>query len=283
LAQSRSVDKAVVLAMDGVVDAQGNLDRAATEMYVPNEYLERETAKYPNLLWGASVNPHRGDALERLAWAKEHRAVLVKWLPAIMQIDPSDPRLVPFYKKLVELDLPLLTHSGDENAFTRVREEYSDPERLRLPASLGVRVIVAHAAAGGSHGGERSADRLMRLMKDYPNVSADISALTQVNRRSYIKEVFTRPEFRGRLVYGTDYPLVGMKPLVSPWWFVRELGWSQARQISRIKNDWDRDVALKRALAKRWASHFSLLASSSFSEVTKPEEAKRIRVASTFT
>ncbi|HVU31921.1 MAG TPA: amidohydrolase family protein [Opitutaceae bacterium] len=248
LAQSRHVGQAVVLALDGVVDSQGGLDRAATEIYVPNEFVAAQVAKHPNLLFGASVNPYRRDAIERLEWCAAHGAVLVKWLPAIQDIDPADPRLIPFYRKLAELHLPLLTHTGAEHSFTTANDALCDPARLKLPLSQGVTVIAAHAATTGRYDGERAIDRLARLMSEYPNLYADISSLTQVNKHGDLREVLHRPEFRGRLLYGTDYPLVAMPVLVSPWYELTDLSWVRCRDINRITNPWDRDVALKQAL-----------------------------------
>jgi len=248
LAQSHHVGQAVILALDGAVDDQGELDRARTEVYVPNEYLATEVAKRPNLLFGASVNPYRRDALTRLEWAKAHGAVLIKWLPAIQQIDPADPRLIPFYKKLVELRLPLLSHTGNEHSFTHSADEYCDPDRLRLPLQVGVTVIAAHVATGGSFAGERSIDRLAKLMVEFPNLYSDISSLTQLNKSGYLKEVITRPEFKHRLVYGTDYPLVNLPILVSAYYHPFRLSVRQMIGIMKIQNPWDRDVALKQAL-----------------------------------
>lgn len=248
LAGSRHVGQAVVLALDGAVDERGELDRARTEVYVPNEFLAAEIPKHPNLLWGASVNPHRPDALARLDWAKAHGAVLVKWLPSIQHIDPADERLIPFYRKLAELKLPLLTHTGNERAFTGAHDEFGDPERLRLPLREGVTVIAAHAATTGKFAGERSFDRLARMMADHPRLYADVSSLTQLNKRHYLRELLRRPEFQQRLLYGTDYPLVEIRALVSPWYFPRELTLRQRFALSRIRNPWDRDVALKQAL-----------------------------------
>lgn len=248
LAQSKHVRRAVVLALDGVVDGNGELDLSRTEVYVPNEFLAAEVHKHPNLLWGACVNPYRHDALQRLEWAKRHGAVLVKWLPSIQQIDPADPRLIPFYRKLVELRLPLLTHTGAEKSFTHSADELCDPVRLQLALEQGVTVIAAHAATTGDIDGERCFDRLTRLMPRYPNLYADVSSLTQLNKRKYIKELLQRPEFAGRLVYGTDYPLVEIRALVSPWYFPRQLAWRQRNAIARESNPWDRDVALKQAL-----------------------------------
>lgn len=263
LAQSTHVGTAVVLALDGVVDAHGELDRARTEIYVPNEFLAAEVPKHPNLRWGASINPYRPDALARLEWAKAHGAVLVKWLPSVQQIDPADERLIPFYRKMVELKLPLLTHTGAEHSFTSADDKLCDPERLRLPLREGVTIIAAHAATTGEFEGERSFDRLARMMPEYPNLYADISSLTQLNKHGYLGEALHRPEFAHRLLYGTDYPLINIRALVSSWYFPRQLTFAQMAAFSRLDNPWDRDVALKQALgvpAEVWTRADSLLA-----------------------
>jgi len=247
LAQSRHVGQAIVLALDGVVNEQGELDRARTEVYVPNEFVAREVAKTTNLLFGASINPYRKDALERLEWAKTHNAQLVKWIPSIMAIDPADERLVPFYEKMIELRLPLLTHAGQERTFTHADDALCDPERLRLPLRIGVAVIVAHIASTGENSGERDTDRLRRLFAEYPNLFSEISSLTQINKLGYLREALTRPEFQGRLMYGSDFPLINTA-LVSPYYFPLNLTRARMTAIRRIDNPWDRDVALKRAL-----------------------------------
>ena len=247
LAQSKYVSQAVMLALDGVVGSDGLLDTNRTEVYVPNEFVADAAARHTNLLFGASVNPFRKDALERLEWAKAHGAVLVKWIPSIMEIDPADPGLVPFYKKLVELNLPLLSHAGQERSFSSAADAFCDPEKLRLPLSLGVRVIAAHIASTGKYHGERSSDRLAKLMREYPNLYSDISSLTQINKHFYLKEALTRAEFEGRLIYGTDFPLINTA-LVSPWYYCLRLSPRQLVAISRTKNPWDADVLLKHDL-----------------------------------
>jgi hypothetical protein len=122
-----------------------------------------------------------------------------------------------------------------------------DPERLRLPLSLGVKVIAAHIASTGKFQGERSTDRLVRLMREYPNLYADISSLTQINKHGYMKEALTRPEFAGRLVYGTDFPLINTA-LVSPWYYPFRLSLRQIVGILRTNNPWDTDVLTKHDL-----------------------------------
>jgi len=141
LEASLSVQQVVVLAMDGVVDEHGALDKSRTQVYVPNDFVRRETDRYETLLFGASVNPYRSDAIARLRAAKDGGAVLVKWIPSIMAIDPSDPRIIPFYEALVELDMPLLIHVGQERSFGAAADELGDPVRLKLPLEIGVTAI----------------------------------------------------------------------------------------------------------------------------------------------
>lgn len=247
LEQSRHVAAAVVLAMDGVIDSSGNLDGNATEVYIPNDYLARECRRHPNLLFGASINPHRRDALERLEQAAADGAVLLKWLPSIKGIDPADPRLKPFYRRLRELGLPLLTHTGNEESFTRADNSLADPLRLRGALDEGVTVIAAHCASNGRNDNQANLERLLHLMKEYRTLHADISALTQANRLGHLGRVLRHGAIHDRLLYGSDMPIINSF-ITSPWWHSYRVNPLTIRRIAAIHNPWDRDVELKRAL-----------------------------------
>ena len=246
LAESTQVGAAVLLALDGVIDAQGELDRQRTETYIPNEFLAREVAKYPNLHFGASVNPYRHDALARLEQAKADGALLLKWLPAIQHIDPADERLIPFYRKLVELELPLLTHAGDEHSFTGAAHHYGDPQKLRLPLNLGVTVIVAHAATSGSNEDQDNMQRLLPMFADYPNLYTDISSLTQANKLGFLPELLAAGIDPARLLYGTDFPLINTG-LTFPWFALFRIAPGKIFSLLKLKNPWDQDLQLKLA------------------------------------
>jgi hypothetical protein len=247
VSRSRHVAKAVVLALDGVIEGNGGLDLNQTEIFIPNEFIAAQARLFDNLLYGASVNPLRSDALVQLDWAANDGAVLVKWLPSIQNIDPADRRHTPFYRKLVELNLPLLTHTGEEHSFTRALDELGDPERLRLPLEEGVTVIAAHGASNGSNRGERNHDRFIGLAGNYPNLHADISALTQANRLGHLERLLKHEKLHDRLLYGTDFPLISTG-ITSPWFHLYRLGGGRIIEILAEANPWDRDVALKRAL-----------------------------------
>lgn len=245
--ESRQVTAAVVLAMDGVVDSQGNLDRDRTEIYIPNAFLAQECRSHANLLFGASVNPYRRDALERLDQAAETGAVLLKWLPSIQGIDPADAALEPFYRRLQELQLPLLTHTGSEESFTRAQNHLADPVRLRRALEMGVTVIAAHCASNGRNDGQPNLQRLLPMFDEFPNLYADFSSLTQANRLGHLAKVLRHTGIHDRLLYGSDMPIIS-SPITSPLWHAYRLPLAETRRLAAIRNPWDQDVELKRAL-----------------------------------
>jgi uncharacterized protein len=245
--QSRYLSGAVILAMDGVAGRDGRLDRGKTEIYVPNEFVAVETGKYDFLYYAASINPYRFDALERIRKASADGAVLIKWLPSVMHIDPSDRTLIPFYQEMLRLDLPLLCHTGNEHSFTWARNELGDPRRLELPLSVGVTVIAAHLAATGKNQGQDNMARLMEMFPRYPKLYGDISSLTQVNKLGCLQRALGKKEILDRLLYGTDYPLI-QTALCHPIFHALKMSPARLSRIMGISNPWDRDIMLKLAL-----------------------------------
>lgn len=246
VSKSGIVKRATVLALDGAV-TNGDLDLSRSEIYVPNAFVAKEVKRYPWLRWGASLNPARKDALTLLEQAKRDGAVLVKWIPPIQGIDPADTANVPFYEKLKALGLPLLSHTGQERAFTEANDRLSDPRRLKLPLSLGVTVIAAHAASTGTTDGVDNMDLLLPMLQEFPNLYADISSLTQLNKLGYLRKLLLDRRSQGKLLYGSDFPLTNTA-LVSPYYFPLDLTWKMMHRLASIPNPFDRDVALKQAL-----------------------------------
>ena len=132
-------------------------------------------------------------------------------------------------------------------AFPDARDDYGDPRRLALPLSLGVTVIAAHIATTGKTEGEDNFERILPMFDEYPNLYSEISSLTQVNKLNYLHDALGIPGLDERLLYGTDYPLQFF-PLVSSLWHLPQVGVDAVRLVRSIRNPWDRDVALKRAI-----------------------------------
>ena len=221
--------KVVLLAFDWTRDDAGTPMRERSTFYVPDAYAAAVAAQDPSRFeWAASVHPNAKDALARLDWAAAHGARAVKWLPSAQGIDPASQRCDAFYRQLRALRLPLISHAGDERAVHGHDEALGNPLHLRRPLDAGVRVVVAHC---GSLGAGRDLDRgssaplisnfslFTRLMETpafVGRVYGDISAVTQGNRIDVLASIVERRDWHTRLLNGSDYPLPGILPLISP-------------------------------------------------------------------
>jgi predicted TIM-barrel fold metal-dependent hydrolase len=217
-----------LLAFDKHYRRDGSVNLEKTEFYVPNEYVFDVAQQHPDLfIPNISVNPSRPDAIAELEKWAQRGARVVKWLPNAMGIDPSDPHCDPFYQKMKELDLILLSHGGEEKAVEAEEDQkLGNPLLLRRALDHGVKVIVAHCAGLGTNedldskdGKQRdNFDLFMRLMdeKRYEGlVFGEISAMTQFNRIGKpLQTILGREDLHERLVNGSDYPLPAVNILI---------------------------------------------------------------------
>ncbi|MEE9614290.1 MAG: amidohydrolase family protein [Thermodesulfobacteriota bacterium] len=204
---SESIEKGVVLPMDGVYDAKGELDRERTRFMVSSDTVFDSIKPYPELLPGASVNPLRKDAIDDLERCAERGAVLVKVLPNTQGFDPSDKSLKPFWKKMADLGLPLLSHSGYEFALPVVDQSFGDPARLLPALEEGVTVVAAHGGSTGILVYEKYTDTVRGLLRGHPNFFLDLSATTLPTRAGMLLGLRDMPEAKGKLLFGSDYPV----------------------------------------------------------------------------
>lgn len=208
LEQAPCMDKAVVLAMDGVYGADGRLDQEQTEFLIGNDYLLAQVAAHPErLLAGVSINPMRRDALDELARCAEAGACLVKVLPNSQRFDPADARHRPFYQALAGRGLPLLTHVGYEFSLIGTDQSVGDLARWRLALDQGVTLIAAHGASQGLFFYEPHWRTLVEFVDRYPRCYWDSSALTLPNRAGMLLRLRRHPPLLERMLFGTDYPL----------------------------------------------------------------------------
>ncbi len=216
-----------LLAFDKHYRRDGSVNLEKTEFYVPNEYVFELAERHPDLfIPNISVNPYRPDAFAELERWASRGARVVKWLPNAMGIDPSDPKCDPFYQKMKELDLILLSHGGEEKAVEAEEDQkLGNPLLLRRALDHGVKVIVAHCAGLGTNEDLDSKDRgqcdnfdlFLRLMdeKRYEGlVFGEISAMTQFNRSEKLQTILEREDLHERIVNGSDYPLPAVNILI---------------------------------------------------------------------
>ena len=245
LAGSRRVGAVVLLALDAAYGDDGERDLAATHLFVSNDAVLELAQSEPGFLAGASINPRRKDAVDEVARVAAGGAVLVKWLPNAQSFDPADERNRPLFEALRQHRLPLLVHSGVEYSVVHSRfHRGGDPDRWRLALDCGVDVIAAHAGSGGRFLGERHRGVLFELMRRYPNLYADSSALLIPSRAGMLRHLRRSPAALARLTFGSDYPLPSFPSLaLALGGSVR--GFLRARAE---RNYFDRQVELFRTL-----------------------------------
>lgn len=257
-----------LLAFDKNYSKDGSVNLEKTEFYVPNEYVFELSERYPDLFVpNISVNPYRPDAIEELEkWARRG-ARIVKWLPNAMGIDPSDPKCEPFYQKMKELDLILLSHGGEEKAVEAEEDQkLGNPLLLRRALNHGVKVIVAHCAGLGSNEDLDTRDRrqianfdlFLRLMDDkrYSGLLfGEISAMTQFNRSGKpLRTMLAREDLHERLVNGSDYPLPAVNLLIRTRPLVKQ-GYINGSEAESLKEIYDYNPLLFDFVLKRTLKH----------------------------
>ncbi|MBI5560653.1 MAG: amidohydrolase family protein [Deltaproteobacteria bacterium] len=240
---SRYVSRGVLLAVDGVYAGSGELDAGNTRFMVANDSVLSAVEGYPALLAGCSVNPARRDAVEELSRCKEKGMVLVKVIPNAQNFDPSERRFIPFYRKMAELKMPLLCHSGYEFALTSKGQALGNPSLLRTALEEGVDVVAAHASSTGLVFYERYISTVKELVKAYPNFFLDVSALTFPTRVGMLLRIRNSPEIKERLLFGSDYPVPS---IYFPFKFL--VGRREYMDIKGEGNYFDRLVCIFRAL-----------------------------------
>ena len=217
-----------LLAFDKNYRRDGTTNLAKTEFYVPNDYVFDLAAEHPHLFEPViSVNPYRPQALTELERGARRGARMVKWLPNAMGIDPADDLCDPFYRKMRELNLVLLSHGGEEKAVEAQEDQrLGNPLLLRRALDHGVKVIIAHCAGLGDNEDLDCENRkrvpnfdlflrLMSVPRYEGLLFADISAMTQYNRIGRpLTTILQREDLHERLVNGSDYPLPAVNFLI---------------------------------------------------------------------
>ena len=208
-----------ILAFDKHYSKEGEEILSHTSFYVPNEYIVSLAQRYPQFFIPVvSIHPYRKDAL--LALDKWHKRGVryIKWLPNSQGIDPSDNDIVPFYKKMAENNMALITHTGEEKAVEGEEfQRLGNPQLLHLPLQNNVKVVMAHLATLGTCEDMDNANReescfnlALRMLEDKryeANLFADISAVTQYNRTDKLEDILDKKALHHRFINGSDYPL----------------------------------------------------------------------------
>ncbi|MDP8566298.1 amidohydrolase family protein [Methylophilus aquaticus] len=256
--------KLMLFAFDWHRDTQGNILKQHSIFHISNQYAATIAQRMPERYeWVASIHPFRPDAVDALDHAYALGAKAIKWLPSGMGIDPASAKCDAFYKKVAQLGMPIISHTGQESAVPGGEQAFGNPLRMRRALDHGATVVLAHCASDGmdqdlDHGGRqvRSFELFKRLMDtpDYqPLLYGDISATTLINHAWVLPELIQRQDWHTRLIHGSDYPLPGIMPLTNVNTLVAH-GWLDETHkpfLMALKNHHPLlyDFALKRLIA----------------------------------
>jgi len=224
-----------------------------TDLFIPNWYTVKlaeclnSKFKYRKpFVPVISINPYREDALLRLTELKD-KARYIKWVAPSQGFDPSNPLIQPFYQKVKEYGMVIMSHTGDEHAFNVMDEstrEFGNPLLMRNALDMGIPIILSHAGGDDvknfegqrltSTGDQTHAKKhghgiplsheyrnhwnFMKMVLDEKNekdwcLFGDISALTLDKNFQHFKALMgsQKDQLQYRLLYGSDYPLAASR------------------------------------------------------------------------
>ena len=246
---SRYVEQACLFGVDARFDERGReLHRDRTVCADNREVLE-VAARHPDLFIPFfSVNPWRRDALERIDRYVEQGCRGAKFLQNYWALDCNDRRLLPYYERLAHHRLPLIIHIGSEYTIDS-DPRYERPDMLQTPLDAGVTVIAAHMGLGRVNHKLRfwrnlskrprhfDGDyfRLLEMLRGYPNLYADISAILAPLRARALRHLSEQQEIHHKILFGSDYPVP-----FSVRWNSFDLNAAARRRLAAESNPFDR-------------------------------------------
>ena len=242
-----SLDAAVILAQDEPYREDGTLIEGVGSFYVPNDYVLRLARENREFLPAVSIHPARPDAAEELERCLAGGAVMLKCLPNCQNIDWNLRRYTRFLERMAETGLVLLAHTGSERTLPVLDARLADPRVLTRPLEIGVTCIAAHCGTGLMALDPDYFDVFVDLIRRYPRLYGDNSALASCNFRSRPGALrrLIQPGLVERVVHGSDVPVPVTAALL---WACGLVSWRAWRLSAAEANPLERDVSIKQAL-----------------------------------
>lgn len=242
-----SLNGVVLLAMDWPYHEDGTPLRDKAAFFVPNEtvlQMAAEALADVCFVPAVSIHPARADAMEELERCHAAGAGIVKLLPNVHNVDYSRPQYQPFWRRMAELRMILLSHTGGELALPVINARFAEPLTLRTPLECGVTVIAAHCGTRDLPWQHCGVGDWLSLCREFPHLYGDNSALATPHRAYALRRLLDSP-YHDRIIHGSDFP-VPCGPL-GP--FLNGLiNANDFRSLRKIRNAFERDAEIKRRI-----------------------------------
>ncbi|WP_454062231.1 amidohydrolase family protein [Candidatus Nitrospira salsa] len=261
-----------IMAFDYFHNEEGRPIKELSTFHVPNAYVMSKVEAAPDLFFPIiSIHPYRTDALDALTNYAKQGTRFVKWLPNAMGIHPASERmneqLEAYYRIMHDYDMTLISHTGDEKA-TEAEEfqHLGNPLFLKKPLDMGVKVVMAHVASLGECREEDAAictpgipyiDLAIDMLEEpqYEHLLfADISALTQDNRKDNLDKVLGNSSIHDNLINGSDYPLPAVNIVIQTR-TLESAGYITAQERESLNDMYDFNPLLFDFVLKRTLRH----------------------------
>ena len=261
-----------IMAFDYFHNEQGQPDPLLTTFHVPNDYVMKIVQENPDLFFPiVSIHPYRKDATTVLQHYAEQGVRFVKWLPNAMGIHPASEtmkaELEAYYKVMHKYDMVLISHTGDEKA-TEAEEfqNLGNPLFLRKALDMGVKIVMAHVASLGECKTEDAqfcvpgtpyidvAIQMLEESQYQELLFADISALTQDNRKDHLNKVLANTGIHSQLINGSDYPLPAVNIVIQTR-TLESSGYITAQEREALNEIYDYNPLLFDFVLKRTLRH----------------------------
>jgi predicted TIM-barrel fold metal-dependent hydrolase len=217
---SDHVSKIVLFGVDSRISAKGDIvlhddiTVCARNEDVYKLYKENKDVIIPFF----SVNPNRSNALQLIDGFVDIGFKGSKFLQNYWNVDTRNKQYEPYFRKLAEYNIPLIIHAGSESSI----HSYKDCESLEMvkrPLDCGVTVVAAHMALSyeplkifkalskDPKNFNEDYFKLLQLLKEYPNLYADISSILTPVRAKVLRHLSEQTDIHDKLLFGTDFPV----------------------------------------------------------------------------
>jgi len=216
-----NVEKALIMALDTSKSDHWAFKQSMTT----NDEVAELVARYPDRFIGyGSVDPRREDAVEEVErCVTELKLKGLKFHPAAVSTYPNDEKLFyPIYEKCVEHNIPVQTHCGTTGMyFTKIKYMMPlnyDDVAVDFPT---LKLVLLHFGIGGWH------NQAMSLAFRHPNVYLDLSGASPNIIPKELSMAANTPFYQNKILFGTDYPFVGMQSWFRTFNKVKRFNWSE--------------------------------------------------------
>ena len=195
LMDNYSIDKAVIVSY--------NLTTAYGVCIVTNDDVADFVAMYPDKLIGfACIDFPASDAMEQLDYAINSLELKgVKLVPPAQKFDISDKKYNSLYRKMVDLNVPLWTHTSHLMSITGAVTKFGHPKLVDRLATehQDLTIIMGHMGTPWFWDA-------WSVVVRHPNVYIDISAYPDLYPW-FPFDAYTKYNIEDKVLFASDHPL----------------------------------------------------------------------------